>query len=103
MHGRRALIHLLLAVLLLLSQQAVFSHAATHLGSAPASQDQPLPHSKVCDQCVQGAQLGSALLDTAHAAGWIGAPAAPVLPTPVSVLLPRPLPPFCSRAPPVLL
>jgi hypothetical protein len=95
--------HLLLTVLLLLSQQAVFSHAASHLGSAPASQDQQLPHSKVCDQCVQGAQLGTALLDTSQAASWIGSPAAHFAPAPVSVHLPRPLRPFYSRAPPVSL
>ena len=95
--------HLLLTVLLLLSQQAVFSHAATHLGSAPASQDKQLPHSKVCDQCVQGAELGTALLDTSQTAAWIGSPAARVAQAPVSVDLPRPLRPFYSRAPPVLL
>ena len=95
--------HLLLTVFLLLTQQAVFSHAASHLGSAPASQDKQLPHSKVCDQCVQGAQLGTALLDTSHAAAWIGRPAAHVALALVSVDLPRPLRPFYSRAPPASL
>jgi hypothetical protein len=103
MHARRALMHLLLTLLLLLSQQAVFSHAATHLGNTPASQDKQLPHNKVCDQCVQGAQLGAALLDTSPDASWIGSPAVQVVQAPVSLHLPRPLRPFSSRAPPVLL
>ena len=82
---------------------ALWPHAATHLGNTPASQDKQLPHNKVCDQCVQGAQLGAALLDTSPDASWIGSPAAQVEQAPVSVHLPRPLRPFSSRAPPVLL
>src|ERR1044071_5506044 len=99
MHARRTLMHLLLTVLLLLSQQAVFTHAATHLSGNPASQDKQLPHSKVCDQCVQGAQLGAALLDTTHHTPWIGNPSAQVAHAATCVNLPRPLRFFSSRAP----
>ena len=62
MAAKRALIHVLLAFALLLGQQAMLAHAATHLGKAPASQDQKLPQHKVCEQCSLSAQLGSALV-----------------------------------------
>src|SRR5262249_14711294 len=101
MHARRAVMHLLLALFLLLSQQAGFAHAATHLASDPASQDRQLPHSKVCDQCVQGAQLGAALVDTSPDASWFSSCGAHGAAAPVRAHLPRPLLPFCSRAPPV--
>ncbi len=95
--------HLLITLFLLLSQQAVFSHALTHLSGAPASQDQQLPHGKVCDQCVQGAQFGGALLDSSNARCWVGEGAIAVAPDPVCVHLPRPIPAFSSRAPPPLI
>ncbi len=100
MHARRALLHLLLALFLLLSQQAGFAHAVTHLGSAPASQDKQLPHGKICDQCVQGAQLGSALVDTSPDAGWIHAPGSHFIVVPAALHCPRFVCPFSSRAPP---
>ena len=94
--------HLLLALFLLLSQQAGFAHAATHLGGDPASQDKQVPHGKVCDQCVQGAQLGTALLDTSPDAGWTSSSGTHAADVPVKIHLPRPLRPFSSRAPPAL-
>jgi hypothetical protein len=103
MQARRALTHLLLALFLLFSQQAAFSHAATHLGNVPGSQDQQLPHGKACDQCVQGAHLGAALLDACHAQGWIDTPGAHAATAPQTVYLPRPVPSFFSRAPPAFL
>jgi hypothetical protein len=99
MQARRVITHLLLALFLLLSQQAAFSHAASHLGS-PASQDKQLPHGKVCDQCVQGAQLGTALLDSALSCAWMGASGAAPGATPATAHLPRFVPCFSSRAPP---
>jgi hypothetical protein len=95
--------HLLLAFVLLLGQQAAFAHAVTHLGSAPASQDKQLPHGKACDQCVQGAQLGAALLDGGSQPAWSGAPENCVAFFANSVCLPRLLPSFHSRAPPASL
>jgi len=64
---KRTLTHILLTLALLVGQQAAFAHAATHLPGKLPTQDKQLPHSKACDQCVQGAQLGAALLDTAPA------------------------------------
>jgi len=57
---KRALIHVLLAFALLLAQQAMLAHAATHLAKPPASQDKQLPQHKVCEQCALSAQFGSA-------------------------------------------
>jgi hypothetical protein len=99
MQPRRTIVHLLLALFLLVSQQAVFSHAATHLGS-PASQDKQLPHSKVCDQCVQGAQLGTSLLDSCHACAWMAGSQATACAAPATAHAPRFIRCFCSRAPP---
>jgi hypothetical protein len=102
MHVRRAVMHLLLALFLLFSQQTGFAHAVTHLGSNPASQDKQLPHGKLCDQCVQGAQLGTALLDTSPDLGWTTSSATHAPAVPVKVYLPCFVRPFSSRAPPAL-
>jgi hypothetical protein len=102
MHARRALLHLLFALFLLLSQQAGFAHAVTHLGNGPASQDKQFPHGKICDQCVQGAQLGSALIDTSPDAGWIHATGPRFDVVPAALHSPRFICPFSSRAPPTL-
>jgi len=59
---KRVLIRVLLAFTLLLGQQAMLAHAATHLGKTPETQDKRLPHQKVCEQCSLSAQLGSALV-----------------------------------------
>lgn len=61
---RQTILHVLLALLLLLSQQMGAAHAVSHL--APdnyqgKSQDQRLPNEKPCDQCVAFAHIGSAL------------------------------------------
>ena len=62
MAAKRTLIHVLLAFAMLLAQQVMLAHAATHLGQPPVSQDkQPLPH-KVCEQCMLSAQLGGLLV-----------------------------------------
>jgi hypothetical protein len=98
MQARRAIMHLLLALFLLLSQQAAFSHAASHLGS-PASQDKQLPH-KVCDQCVQGAQLGTALLDSCLTCAWVANSGAHPAAAPATAHLPRFVSCFSPRAPP---
>ncbi len=59
---KRALIHVLLAFALLLGQQAMLAHAATHLAKPPATQDNQLPQHKACAQCALSAQFGSALV-----------------------------------------
>jgi hypothetical protein len=100
MQARRALFHLLLALFLLLGQQAAFSHAATHFGGAPAKQDQKLPDGKACDQCVQAAQLGAALLDSCHADDWSASALASGDSVPGTVCVPRLVRSFLSRAPP---
>ena len=101
MQARRVIAHLLLALFLLLSQQAAFSHAASHLGS-PASQDKQLPHSKVCDQCVEGAQLGTALLDSDLTCAWVPDSGAHPGAAPATAHFPRFVSYFSSRAPPAL-
>jgi hypothetical protein len=62
MAAKRALIHVLLAFALLLVQQAMLAHEATHLAKPPATQDNQLPQHKVCDECALSAQFGSALV-----------------------------------------
>jgi hypothetical protein len=59
---KRALIHVLLAFALLLAQQAMLAHAATHLAKPPATQDNQLPQHKVCAECALSAQFGSAMV-----------------------------------------
>lgn len=59
---KRALIHVLLAFALLLGQQSMLAHAATHLAKAPVGQDKQLPQHKVCDQCSLSVPFGSALV-----------------------------------------
>lgn len=100
---KRALTHVLLAVALLVSQQAAFAHAATHLGKAPATQDKQLPHTKVCGQCVLGVQLGTALLDMAPPCSATWMPSLGYLADDASAHIPTLLPAFSSRAPPTLL
>jgi hypothetical protein len=102
MVAKRALIHVLLAFALLLGQQAMLAHAATHLGKAPETQDKQLPQHKVCEQCSLSAQFGSALvgklLSFEPASGAVDlalhSPQVPYTATPRA---------FQSRAPPVLL
>ena len=99
----RGVSHALLVLCLLAGQQLAFAHAATHLVSNPATQDQPLPHAKLCHECVECAQLGAALIDTTAlpTAIWVPAPAHPTISA--SVHLPRLLRAFSSRAPPAFL
>jgi hypothetical protein len=62
MAAKRALIQVLLAFALLLGQQVMLAHAATHLRKAPETPNKQLPQHKVCEQCSLSAQLGSALV-----------------------------------------
>src|SRR5690242_5762017 len=103
MQARRVVFHLLLAWFLLFAQQAAFSHAATHFGSTPAQQDQKLPDGKACDQCLQAAQFGAALLDSCHTHDWKGTASTSGASVPGTVCLPRLVRSFLSRAPPASL
>jgi len=59
MNLRRTLTNLLLALAVLLGQQAMLAHAASHLVQPPASQDKQFPHGKACEQCMLSAPLGA--------------------------------------------
>ena len=102
MFAKRALIHILLAFALLVAQQAMLAHWATHLGKPAPTQDQPLPHSKTCDHCVLSAQLASALVGKVAVfdpdRGGVGN----VIPTSRG-FIPTPVRAFSSRAPPTFL
>ena len=97
---RRALV-ILLSLLLLTAQQAVFAHSVTHGGKPPPAKEQ-LAHSNLCAKCVSFEKL-------AYAAP---AGAAAVLPLDLNFqqpagtrhfFRPRQVAAFHSRAPPVLL
>ncbi|HTS53440.1 MAG TPA: hypothetical protein VMH26_09230 [Burkholderiales bacterium] len=62
MAAKRVLIHVLLGFALLLAQQGMLAHAATHLAKPPATEDKQLPQHKVCEQCSLSAQFGSAMV-----------------------------------------
>jgi hypothetical protein len=100
---KRTLTHILLTLALLVGQQAAFAHAATHLAGKLPTQDKQLPHSKACGECVQGAQLGAALLDTAPPSPGIPVSSIDLMADCRSVHIPSPLRAFSSRAPPTLL
>lgn len=55
----------LLVFTLLFAQLGGLTHGIAHT-LAEQSQDQSLPHDKLCDLCASYAQLGSALGSTAH-------------------------------------
>ena len=61
---KRALPHVVMAVVLLIAQQAAYEHALSHI-----EQDSPagkhLPHTKACIKCGLSAQLGTGLLSNA--------------------------------------
>jgi hypothetical protein len=60
---KRALPHVVMAVVLLVAQQAGYEHALSHFEqSSPASKEKQLPHTKACDRCGLSAQLGTGLL-----------------------------------------
>lgn len=102
MVAKRALIHVLLALALLLAQQAALAHAATHLAKPPATQDDQLPQHKVCAHCELSAQFSSAmvgkLLSFETQSGIAG-----FLPHPAQVLYTATPRAFRSRAPPASL
>jgi hypothetical protein len=64
---RRSVRHVLLSLLLLLSQQMGIAHAVSHLSDArqQTSQDKQLPVEQTCEQCLAYAQIGSGLTSAA--------------------------------------
>jgi hypothetical protein len=100
----RRLLPVLLALLLLGSQQMGFAHAVSHLSdnSRHTQQNKQLPIEQVCDQCLAFAQIGSALTNLALLVLADAAPVSVPLPHVSPVLLPRAPCVFHSRAPPVL-
>jgi hypothetical protein len=102
--NHRQILSVLLALLLLLTQQMGYAHTVSHLsGSGHLSQqNKHLPIEQACEQCLAFAQIGSAL--TSHLF-QIFADAAPTplpLPHVTPILIARTICVFHSRAPPVL-
>jgi hypothetical protein len=63
---RQTILHALLALLLLLSQQMSFAHLVTHFSDLPrygSSAGKQLPPQHACEECLAFAQIGSALTD----------------------------------------
>ena len=56
----RTILSLLFACVVLLAQQGAVTHAMQH-ALAEQTQDQSLPHDKLCDLCSVYAQIGSAI------------------------------------------
>ncbi|HEV8644020.1 MAG TPA: hypothetical protein VGR01_00445 [Burkholderiales bacterium] len=97
---RRALV-VLLSLLLLAAQQAVFAHGITHRGKPPPPKEQ-LAHSNLCAKCVNFEKLAHAVPGGAVAV----LPFDLIFQQPVGVwyfFRPRQVAAFHSRAPPVLL
>ena len=67
MRIRRSIQHVLLSLLLLLSQQMGVAHAVSHLSDVrqQTSQNKQLPVEQMCEQCLAYAQIGSALTSAA--------------------------------------
>ena len=60
---KRALPHVVMAVVLMLAQQAGYEHALSHFDqSSPASKKKQVPHTNACSKCGLSAQLGTGLL-----------------------------------------
>lgn len=98
----RSWIACLLALVLVVAQQAALAHGIAHAVSLATGDDPGLPHSKVCDQCNQASNLGLGMVSeparldcNARFHSHIGGR--------VSVHDAAWLPPFSSRAPPTTL
>jgi hypothetical protein len=78
---RRLLGRLLLSLVLLWSQQAVFAHALTHVQQAASTGSKSLLQDLACADCLAHAQLSAALGSTAP--GF-----AIATPVPVAIILP---------------
>jgi hypothetical protein len=102
---RQRLVPILLAFLLLLSQQLAIAHAVSHLSSdlAPStSHDKHLPGAMQCDRCLSFASIGSALPTPPLCFFFDLPPSRVAVGTPAGQFLSRTICAFNSRAPPVL-
>jgi len=99
---RRYVSHVLLAIALLAAQSAGLSHAASHLSTEPAKQEEKLLHLKLCEKCNSFEKLSlgppaQTVIQVASLAQW-----APLYLEPLNAEA-RCASPYQSRAPPVLL
>ena len=63
-------LNILVALSLLIAQQAAYTHALSHFDHrAPSTENKQLPHSKACERCGLAAQLGTGLLS--HSAAFL--------------------------------
>jgi len=66
--ARRSSLNILVALFLLIAQQAAYTHALSHFDHrAPSTEHKQLPHSKACERCGLAAQLGTGLLSQSAA------------------------------------
>jgi hypothetical protein len=104
----RQILPVLLALLLLGSQQFGYAHAVSHLSDSShrsqknTQQNKQLPIEQVCDQCLAFAQIGSALTSHALVIFADTSPDSVTLPYPTHILANRTVCVFLSRAPPAL-
>ncbi len=101
MKTRHILLRVLLALLLLVSQQMAMAHVVSHLSSSHSeSSGKQVAGDQYCGDCLAAAQLGSATTNTAIP---IPADAGPAVAPPLHVahlFLAGTACPFQSRAPP---
>ncbi|WP_141104059.1 hypothetical protein [Noviherbaspirillum denitrificans] len=108
MNFRRPTIHVVLALLLLFTQQLGISHAISHLAQAAGAEsartdsEKQLPDEFQCAKCLAFATVGSALNGTAPIAFADAAIVHVRDVVPARVHLRPPFPAFHSRAPPVV-
>jgi hypothetical protein len=101
--NRQTILHALLALVLLLSQQAGFAHAVSHfskLHHQSASQDKELPIEQICEKCLSFTQIGSGLTSQFRLHLSDATSYKVLVPDLTPTLLPSTLPAFRSRAPP---
>jgi hypothetical protein len=100
----RQILSVLLALLLLLTQQMGYAHAVSHLSdnSHRSQPNKQLPVEQACEQCLAFAQIGSALTSHLFQIFADAAPSPLPLPPVTAILVARTVCVFHSRAPPVL-
>lgn len=108
--SRRAVIHAVLSLMLLLSQQLAISHVMSHWmdGRATAQEAQdssrkaagPLASDKHCQQCLAFAQIASAVGNSPQAFTVAGGADSCTLVSPISPLCRQAVAAFRARAPP---
>jgi hypothetical protein len=102
--NRKTIVHVLLALLLLLSQQMVLAHAVSHFSETRqrTADTKQLPIEQTCEHCLAHAQIGSGLTSqfALHLAD--AAPDTVVVASPPLLLSAKTFTAFRSRAPPSL-